>query len=166
MHAYIRKGDTESADNVEENLKVKPTIQLYNPVFAVHAELGSVSGIEDTLTKMAENGIPPEIETYIGMLDSLAIGNHPQLIKSALDNMENVADVADHFEPLIRKCVIRGHYSTATMLLSRVKRNKERFQMYEDEIKKREAYLKSLKEGRSDGGVSSSEEKPDVIEKS
>jgi len=166
MHAYIRNGDVESADNVEDNLKVKPTIKLYNPVVAVHAELGSVSGIEDTFTKMAENGISPEIDTYLDMLDSLAFGNHPKLIKKALNNMENLAGLAGHFEPLIRKCVIRGHYSTATTLLSCVKRDKERLQMYEDHIKERKAFLKSLKEGRRESGVLPSEEKPDIIEKS
>jgi len=103
MHAYVRNGDVESADSVEENLKVKPTIKLYEPVIAVHAELGSVSGIQDTFTKMGESGVAPEIGTYLKMLESLAIGNHPQLIKSALDNMEDLDGLADHFEPLIRQ---------------------------------------------------------------
>jgi len=153
MHAYIRNGDVESADNVEDNLKVKPTIQLYNPVVAVHAELGSVSGIQDTFTKMSENGISPKIDTYLDMLDSLAIGNHPHLIKSALDNMEDLADLADHFEPLIRRCVINCHYSAASKLLSCVERDKERLTIYEDHIKQSKAYFKSLKESRKDGGV-------------
>jgi len=151
---------------VEENLKVEPTIDLYDPVIWVHAELGSVSGIQGTFMKMAENGIPPAIATYLNMFESLAIGNHPQLIKTALDNMEDLDGLADHFEPLIRKCVIRRHYSTATTLLSCVKRDKERLKIYEDHIKRRNAYLKSLKESRSDGGVSSSEETPNTIEKS
>ena len=44
---------------MEVNLKVKLTIDLYNPVIRIHAELGSVTGIQDTLAKMAESGIPP-----------------------------------------------------------------------------------------------------------
>jgi len=165
MHAYIRNGDADSADIVEENLRVQPTIDLYDPVIRVHSELGSVSGIQDTFTKMAENGISPEIDTYLNMLESLAFGNHPKLIKSALNDMEVLADVADHFEPVIRKCVIRGHFSTASKLLSRVQRDKERLQMYDDHIKQRKAFLKSLKEGKRDSGVLPSEEKPDIIEK-
>jgi len=143
MHAYIRNGDADSADIVEENLKVEPTIDLYDPVISVHAELGSVSGIRDTFTKMVDRGIPPAIGTYLNLLESLAFGNRPKLVKKALDDMKNFADVSDHLEPLIHRCVIRGDYSTATTLLSYVKRDKERLQMYEDEIKQRKAFLKS-----------------------
>jgi len=143
MHAYIRNGDADSADNVEENLRIEPTIDLYDPVISVHAELGSVSGIQYTFRKMAASGIPPTIAMYLNMLESLAIGNHPKLIKNALYNMENLADVADHFEPLIRRCVIRGHYNTATTLLRCVKRDRERLQMYEDHIKEHKAFFKS-----------------------
>merc|ERR1712183_1221518 len=105
--------------------KVDLDISLYYPVIGVYAELGNLKGIENTITKMAERGIQPVTYTYVNMLDCLAIGNHPHLIDSVLDNMEDVAVVADHFEPLIRKCVIRGDYSTASKLLSRVERDKE-----------------------------------------
>lgn len=165
MHAYIRNGDAESADNVEEFLmrKVDPDISLYSPVINVHAELGNLKGVQNTIAKMAERGIQPVTYDvtgwYVSILDCLAIGNHRHLIDSVLDNMEDVAVVADHFEPLIRRCLIRGDYSTASKLLSRVDRERERLQMYEDRIKNHIAY-RSAKKHRTGSGVSS-QRKPD-----
>jgi len=140
VHAYIRSGDAESADSVID--KVKPTINLYNPVIRAHAELGNAEDIDNIFTKMGESGIPAR-GTYLGMLDSLAIGNHLHLIECALDNMEDLADLADDFEPIIRKCVIRGHYRAASMLLNRVERDKEQLKIYEDHIRYRKAFIKS-----------------------
>merc|ERR1711964_178734 len=94
---------------------------------------------------MVENEIGPDIKTYLDMFESLAIGNHVRLIDSALDNMENLADLAHHFEPVIRQCVLRGHYSSASKLLNRVETNRERVQMYEDFINDQLAFRKSVK---------------------
>merc|ERR1712193_153869 len=120
--AFIRNGEDNKAKIIIDAIKEKTKlgVPLYTPLINIHAEQGDLEKVERTIFEMVDANIRPTSQLYISLLEHLVIGKHTDLLEMTLDNIDGVQCLSEDFEPLVRRCVLRGDFAAADVFLNSV----------------------------------------------
>ena len=122
VQAFAKNGDMDGVNEILRSMRknnLQPRHTTYSHLINAHAEQGDLASIDKTIQEMIEQKFYPTSLIYIGLLDHLSIGGHSNLIEKVWERIDDIEYINEDIRPLIQRCVTRGDYESAMILLKR-----------------------------------------------